>query len=133
MDALQSYFKSVDRQLGEEIASRPADLRLPRKGFRFRTLRDTVVDVVTYFRGGEDDLFLTIEIKQGTIPHGEVIRLDYQPVPSESTRCSLVPERYGELEMSFVDTKLRDDAEYSHFNFSVSYPKLDKEFDWLYK
>jgi hypothetical protein len=131
INELQSYFESVDRRLEEEIASRPVALRLPRKGCRFRALRDTVVDVVTYFRGGDDGLFIPIQIKQGTIPQEEVIRLDYEPVPSESTHCSLVPEQYGELEMSLVDAEFRKDPEYSGFNFSVSYLQLDKDFDWL--
>jgi hypothetical protein len=130
-NALHSYFESVDRRLEEEIASRPVNLRLPRKGFRFRAVCDTVVDVVTYLRSGEGGLFLPIQIEQGTIPQGEVIRLDYEPVPSESTHCSLVPERYGELEMSFVGDKFREDPEYSGFSFSVSYLQLNKDFEWL--
>lgn len=131
MNELHSYFESVDRRLKEGIASRPSDVRLPSKGFCFRALHDTVVDVVTYFRGGEEGLFLPIQIEKGTIPQGVVIRLDYEPVPSESTHCSLVPEQYWELEMYMIDEKFRNDPEYSGYNFSVSYLQLDKDFDWL--
>src|SRR5690606_14003059 len=89
-NALNAYFRSVDRQLNEKIASRPADLRLPHKGCRFRAIRNTVVDVATYLRSAED-LFIPIEIQQDAIPQGEIIRLEYDPDPSESTHCSLVP------------------------------------------
>jgi hypothetical protein len=130
-DALHSYFESVDRQLKEEIASRPVNLRLPHRGFRFRAVCDTVVDVVTYLRGCEEGVFLPIEIRQGAIPRGEIIRLDYEPDLSESTHCSLIPERYEELERFFVKNKFRKEAEYSGFRFSVPYLQLDKDFEWL--
>ncbi len=128
---LNLYFESVDRRLKEEIASRPVNLRLPRKGYRFRAVCDAVVDVVTYLRSGEDGVLLPIQIEQRAIPQGEVIWLDYEPVPSESTHCRLVPERYGELELSLIDAKFRKDPEYSGFDFSVSYVQLDKDFEWL--
>lgn len=131
LDAVRSYFESVDHQLQEEIARRPADLRLPHKGGRFRTVRDTVVDVATYLRGGEEGLFIPIQIKQDTIPQGEIIRLDYEPAPHESTHCSLVPERYSEFEVSMVDSDFQGDPKYSGFSFSVSYIQLDKDFEWL--
>lgn len=128
---LRSYFEHVDRRLKEDITSRPSNIRLPSKGSRFRALRDTVVDVVTYFRGGEEWLFLPMQIQRGAIPQEATIRLDYEPNPSESTHCSLVPEQYEELELILVDADLRNDPEYSGFNFSVSYLQLDKDFDWL--
>jgi hypothetical protein len=131
INALHAYIKSVDRRIEEEIANRPAGLRLPHKGFRFRVSRETVVDLATYLRTREADVFLPIEIKKHTLLRGQIIRLDYEPDPSGSTHCCLVPETYEKLEWSLVDPKFRDDHDYSHFNFSISYLQLAAEFEWL--
>ena len=127
-----SYFKRIDSELAREISRRPAELRLPRKGCCFRALGPFDIDVITFLRGGDgNDLALPIEMKKGRIAKGELLHLDYEPVPSESTHVLLIPERYLDLEAEFVDAKDRKHQDYMGFGFQVSYIELDKGFEWF--
>lgn len=129
--SLYAFFERVDRHLKEEIASRPTNLRLPRNGRRFRTERETSVEVVAYFRPPGVNLFLPVEAKLKSIPRDQVLRLCYDPDPSQSTHCHLLPERYGELEVSLIDASTRSNPEYAGYDLSVSYVQLDADFEWL--
>lgn len=129
--SLYAFFERVDRNLKEEIASRPTNLRLPRKGRRFRTIRETSVEVVAYFRPPGVNLFLPVEAKLRSIPKGHVLQLCYDPDPSQSTHCQLIPEHYDELEASLIDGSKRSNPEYAGYDFSVSYVQLDSEFEWI--
>ena len=125
-----SFFEKHETQLKEEISRRPADLRLPHEGERFRAMRDTTVEVAINFRV-EQGLDVPIKIQQDVVSEGEVFWLDYEPVPAETTHCILVPERYKELEKSFVSPQWRENKAYVGFELSVSYVQLDEDFEWL--
>lgn len=108
-----------------EVAVRPKGLRLPRKGNRFRAIRDIEVHVGIWFHAPYSSSC------RGVIPKGEILRLDYDPDPSETTGCTLAPERYDDLEEQLVDSAARSDGPYSGYTLSVSYVELDRDFEWL--
>jgi hypothetical protein len=122
----------IDRDLEAELASRPAHLRLPRKGGRFRVLRPTQVNLATWLSiEGFPETLVPIDVRPYVLREGELLCLDYEPVPSESTHCNLIPERYEQLEAELVEARFRDDKCYLGFCFSVSYVQLDADFEWL--
>jgi len=100
---LEMKLKAEEERLKEAIAQRPSGLRLPHRGFRFRALRDVCVDVVASLR--TLDSVSPFEVKPGVVTKEEVLRLDYEPPHAKSIQCSLVPERYDELEMSLSDQR----------------------------
>jgi hypothetical protein len=121
--------EKVEGEIRAAIAQRPVGLRLPHKGFQFRALRDVTVDAVASLRILDSEG--PFDVKPGVVSKGEVLRLDYEPPHATSTVCSLVPKRYDELEMSFVDSRTREMKGYSGFSFYVSYIQLDKDFEWF--
>lgn len=124
-----SLYEQKMAVLRDEIARRPVGLRLPHKGFRFRTLRSIEVDMAVYF--SVSGLDLPINVSRRVIAEGEVLQLAYEPVPAESTHCNLVPCRYDELEALFVSNEHRRDEQYVGYSCSVSYIQLAADFEWL--
>lgn len=120
----------IDPDILAEIAKRPPTTRLPHRGNRFRALRDIDVDVQVScsFPNGDQ---LPIGSDKCVLPKGEVVRLDYEPAPSRSTHCTVIPENYEELEARVVDSKHRKDRDYAGYRIFLSYIELDKDFEWL--
>jgi hypothetical protein len=120
----------IDPDILAEVAKRPPTTRLPHCGNRFRALRDTDVDVQVMCSFPNGDRFPT-SIDKCALPKGEIVRLDYEPEPSRSTHCTLIPENYEELEGRCVDSKHRKDRDYAGYRIVLSYIELDKGFEWL--
>lgn len=77
-------------------------------------------------------MFVTNIAGRTTVPgNGEVVKLDYEPDPSKSTCCKVIPEDYARVEARCIDTKTKKDRDYRGYELSVSYLQLDKDFDWL--
>ncbi len=125
-------FAEMDAALEGEIARRPAHVRLPHKGGRFRALRETHADLVTWMRLAHlEGMQLPIDVEACLVPAGEVLRLDYEPDPAKSTHCTLVPERYQELESRLVAARWRAEGDYSGYGLSIAYLSLDADFEGL--
>ena len=110
-----------------EILRRPKDLRLPKRGARFRAVRSVTVDGATYLRIPNSETVVPIDVWRGTIQKGDVISLNYEPPVETSTRCSTLPDRYGHYETACVESRFRQDAGYVGYAFSVSYLQLDEQ------
>ncbi len=123
--------EELDPEITAAIARRPAGLRLPHNGARFRALRDVTVDLLTLFRLSHLSFDLPIDVRQAVVASGEVLWLDYEPDPSASTHCCVMPERYEELERSLIDARFTTAPEYTGYRFSISYVQLDTDFEWL--
>jgi hypothetical protein len=151
---LTCYAVSIERtdelgpEIAAEIARRPAGMRLPHQGGRFRASSDVDVEIVVWeyapylpypdyglpvvARPRKAGLTaIPMEFRTCLLPKGAVLRLHYEPDTSQSTHCHVVPERYAELEQQFVDAKSRGDRDYSNYSVFLSYLQLDKDFEWL--
>ncbi len=69
--------------------------------------------------------------EQHTLPKGQVVHLDYEPDPAQSTDCTLIPEDRAGLEDQLVDSKDKKHRDYAGYQIQVSYIELDKNFEWL--
>jgi hypothetical protein len=121
--------KAQKEKVEAEIARRPVGLRLPHRGFQFRTLRNVSVDIVVSLR--INGTVTPFEVKPFVVSEGELFQLDYEPPHATTTHCSLVPKRYDELEMSLVDPRTREIDGYSGYSIYISYIQLDKDFEWF--
>ena len=98
----------VDPDILAEIAKRPPATRLPRRGGRYRALRDIEVTVQILHALSRRHSPLPMGLYQRTLPKDEVVRLDYEPDPSRSTHCTLVPENSAGLEDRLVDSQVEE-------------------------
>ena len=121
----------VDPEILAEIAKRPLTTRLPHRGDRFRALRDIDVDVQTLYSFPGDDQAFPIALDRRSLPTGEVVRLDYEPNPSQSTHCMAIPENHEGLEDRLVESKHKKHRDYAGYRICLSYIELDKDFEWL--
>jgi len=119
-----------DPEIVAEVAKRPPGLRLPHCGGRFRARVDTPVQVwrLSYMPSGPVPMLID---EEHVLCKGEVVRLDYEPDPSRSTRCKVVPENYARVEAHCIDANAKKDRDYRGYELTVSYVQLDADFDWL--
>lgn len=119
-----------DPEIIAEVAKRPPGIRLPHCGGRFRASVDTPVQVwhLRYMPSGPIPMHID---KEQILRKGEVVRLDYEPDLSRSTRCKVVPEDYTRVEAYCIDAKTKKDRDYRGYELNVSYIQLDSDFDWL--
>ncbi len=120
----------VDPDVLAEVAKRPPTTRLPHGGNRFRALREIEV-MVWIFHSFPDGQRSPMFMDTRALPTGEVARLDYEPDPSQSTHCRLIPEEHAGLEDRLVDSEYRKDRDYAGYSIQLSYIDLDTAFEWL--
>jgi hypothetical protein len=89
------------------------------------------VDVQTLCSIPGDDQPFPLSIDRRSLSKGEVVRLDYEPDPSRSTHCTVVPQNPELLEDRLVDSRHKKDRDYAGYSILLSYIELDSSFEWL--
>src|SRR5262245_61224697 len=109
---------------GPQPYRHPPGLRFPHQGQRFRLRSSLGVAVGIWFNAPWSSGCTA------TLQAGEILLLNYEPDPGQTTGVSLIPERYDELEASLVPDKLRHAGPYSGYTVGISYVDLNRCFDW---
>jgi hypothetical protein len=124
------FHDGVDPEVQAKVTERPRGLRLPHRAGRFRARADVEVCVQHLLSLGGNKPF-AINSRWSVIPGGEILRLDYEPDPSRSTHCTLLPENYRGLEPQVTYPEMKKDRDYAGYNIFISYDQLAAEFEWL--
>ena len=125
-----AFHDGVDPDVQAKLAERPRSLQLPHRAGRFRARADVEVCVQHLLAVGNGNP-LPFDFRWSVLPGDEVLRLHYEPDPSRSTHCTLVPEDYARLEPQMVYPKVKRDRDYAGYRVFISYDQLAAEFEWL--
>jgi hypothetical protein len=92
------------------------------KDARLRARKDLRVEGVATYGGPMSRHFA------GALPAGEILRLEYEPANS-ARNIWLVPERYAELEKTFIPKEIQSERGYSGYAVACSLDKVAECYD----
>jgi hypothetical protein len=130
-DRTLDFKDEVDPDVLAAITQRPPGLRLPHRGGRFRALADLDLKVATLHKFPFSDTPSWMGVDHRVLPKDEIVRLDYEPDPSRSTACHVLPENFAGLKDRLTDPRWKKHRDYAGYQVLVSYEQLDKDFQWL--
>jgi hypothetical protein len=101
---------------------RQQSVEKPRKGQRYKALRDIQIESIVLFGAPFSSA------SRGILPKGEIITIEKDP-KEEATLAIAVPNHYKDLEEVFVPKRDRMDSKYSDYYLVMRFRTLAKEFE----
>ncbi len=96
----------------------------PKRGDRYRTIRDVRVRGLVTFNNPSSGGFLAV------LPRGEVVVVEHDP-PAKARGVYAIPQRYEELEPALVPERDRMSDAYGSYALTISFDQLNEDFEQL--